>query len=152
MASSSAQIGSSVITPVPRSVVDFDEVEMKWNNHLPLLIIPRGKEYFMEARNFLLSGPAKTALTLNIPAVKMLLFNLWATALVVTGETAKETKYKYVSGFLPSKADHTKLEEFSFTLRDFRDVLKFPAKPADTKVYETLPSEAQLIDFLDQID
>ena len=57
-----------------------------------------------------------------------------------------------ISGFLPSKADPTKLEEFSFTLRDFRDVLLFPTKPADTKVYETHPSKAQLIDFLDEID
>jgi len=62
------------------------------------------------------------------------------------------TKYEYVSVFLPSKSDHTRLEEFSFTLRDFRDVLKFPAKPADTKAYESLPSEAQLIDFLDEMD
>ena len=92
------------------------------------------------------------ALTLNIPAVQALLFNLWATALVVTGETAKRRKYEYVSGFIPSKSDHTKLEEFSFMLGDFRDVLKFPVKPADTKVYENLPSEAQLIKFLDEIN
>ena len=138
--------------PVPRLGVDFDEVEMKPNNHLPLLTILKGKEYFMEARNFLLSGPAKTALTLNIPAIQALLFNLWATALVVNGKTTKGMKYEYVSGFLPSKSNHTKREEFSFTLRYLRDVLKFPAKPADTKVYETLPSKAQLIEFLDEID
>ena len=106
----------------------------------------------MEARNFLISGPAKTALTLNIPAVQTMLYNFWATALVVTGETAKGTKYEYVSRFLPSKTDDTKLEEFSFTLRDFRDVLQFPAKPADTKAYESLPTEAQLIEFLEEIN
>ena len=119
---------SGVTTPIPRFQVEFNKVEMKPNNHLPLLTIPKNKEYFMEARNFLLSGPAKTALTLNIPAVQTLLFNLWATALVVTGETPKGSKYEYVSGFLPSKNDDTKLEEFSFTLRDFRDVLQFPTK------------------------
>ena len=64
---------------------------------------------------------------------------------MVTGETAKGTKYEYVSGFLPSKTDNTKL-------RDFRDVLKFPAKAADTKVYESLPTEAQLIELLEEID
>ena len=138
--------------PVPRLGVDFDEVEMKPNNHLPLLTILKGKEYFMEARNFLLSGTAKTTLTLNIHVVHALLFNLWVTALMVTRETAKGTKYEYVSGFLPSKSNPTKLEEFSFTLRDFRDVLKFPAKPAHTKVYETLPSEAQLMEFLDKVN
>ena len=123
----------------------LNKVEMKPNNHLPLLTIPNGKEYFMEARNFLLSGPAKTALTLNIPAVQSLLFNLWATTLVVTSETPKGVKYEYVSAFLPYKTDDIKLEEFSFTLKDFRDVLQFPAKPADTKVYESLPTETQLI-------
>ena len=91
----------------------------------------------MEARNFLLSGPAKTALTLNIPAVQSVLLNLWATALVITGETPKGVKYEYVSAFLPSKTDDTKLEEFPFTLRDFMDVLQFPAKLADTKAYES---------------
>ena len=96
MASSSVQIRSRVTIHVPRFLVDFDKVEMKPNNHLPLLIIPKGKEYFMEARNFLLSGPAKTALTLNIPAVKELLFNQWATALVVTRETTKDTKYEHL--------------------------------------------------------
>ena len=123
MASSSSQQRSGVTTPVPRFLVNYDEVEMKPNNHLPLLNIPKDKAYFMEAKNFLLSSPAKTALTLNIPAIQTLLFNLWATPLVVTCETAKGTKYEYVSGFLPCKTDHTKLEEFSFTLRDFRDVL-----------------------------
>ena len=103
---------SGVTTPVPRFLVELNKVKMKPNNHLPL-----------EARNFLLSGPTKTALTLNILAVQSLLFNLWATALVVTGETPKGVKYEYVSAFLPSKTDDTKLEEFSFTLRDFRDVL-----------------------------
>ena len=126
MASSSAE-RSGVTTPVPRFLVELNKVEMKPNNHLPLLTIPNGKEYYMEARNFLLSGPAKTALTQNIPAVQSLLFNLWATALVVTSETPKGVKYEYVSAFLPSKADDTKLEEFSFTLRDFKDVLQFPA-------------------------
>ena len=101
----------------------------------------------MEARNILLSGRAKTALTINIPVVKAPLFNLWATTLVVTGETKKGTKYEYVSGFFPSNVDPTKLEEFSFTLRDFRDVVLFLAKPADTNAYEQLPSEDQLIDF-----
>ena len=151
MASSSAQERSGVTTPVPRFLVEFDKVEMKPNNHLPLLNIPKGKEYFLEARNFLVLGPGKTALTLNIPAVQKLLFNLWATALVVAGETPKGTKYKYISGFLPSKSDETKLEEFSFTLRDFKDVLRFPAKPADTNAYESLPTKAQLVDFLDEI-
>ena len=140
MASSSAQLRSVVTTPLPRFLVEYDEVEMKPNNHLPLLKIPKEKTYFKEARNFLLSGPAKTTLTLNIPVVQTLLFNLWDTALVVTRETAKGKKYEYVSGFLPSKTDNTKMEEFSFTLRDFRDVLKFPAKPANTKVYESLPT------------
>ena len=56
--------------------MEFDELEMKPNNHLPLLNIPKDKAYFMEARNFLLSGPARTALTLNIPVVQELLFNL----------------------------------------------------------------------------
>ena len=92
MASSSAQERSGVTTPVPRFLVEFDKVEMKPNNHLPLLTIPKGKEYFMEARNFLLSSPAKKALMLNIPAVKTLLLNLWVTALVVTGETAKRNQ------------------------------------------------------------
>ena len=101
MASSSSQQRSEVTTPVTRFLVDYNEVEMKPNNHLPLLTIPNDKPYFMEARNFLLSGPAKTAITLNILAVQTLLYNLWATALVVTGETAKGTKYEYVSGFLP---------------------------------------------------
>ena len=140
MASSSAE-RSGVTTPVPRFLVEFNKVEMKPNNHLPLLTIPNGKEYYMEARNFLLSSPAKTAVTLNIRVVQSLLFNLWATALVVTGETPKGVQYEYVSAFLPSKTDDTKLEEFSFTLRDFRDVLQFPAKPADTKVYESLRTE-----------
>ena len=81
-----------------------------------------------------------------------MLFNIWATTLVVTEETVKGTKYEYVSGFLPSKADPTKLKEFSFMLRDFTDVLLFPAKPTDTKAYETLPYEAQLIEFLDEIN
>ena len=89
MASSSAQLRSGVTTLVARFLVEFDEVEMKPNNHLPLLNIPKDKAYLMEGRNFLLSGPAKTAPTLKIPVVKTLLFNLWATALVVTGETAK---------------------------------------------------------------
>ena len=75
MPSSSAQIRSGVTTPVPRFLVDVNEVEMKPNNHLPLLTIPKGKECFLEARNFLLSDPAKTTLTLNIPAVQALLFN-----------------------------------------------------------------------------
>ena len=132
MASSSAE-RSRVTTPVPRFLVELNKVEMKPNNHFPLLKIPKGKEYFMEARNFLLSGPAKTALTLNIPVVQSLLFNLWATALVVTGETPKGVKYEYVSVFLPSKTDDTKLKEYSFTLRDFRDVLQFPAKSVDIK-------------------
>ena len=132
MISSSAE-RSGVTTPVPRFLVEFNKVEMKPNNNLPLLTIPKGKEYFMEVRNFLLSGPAKTTLTLNIPAVQTLLFNLWATALVVTGETPKRVKYEYVSAFLPSKTDDTKLEEFSFTLRDFKDVLQFPTKSTDTK-------------------
>ena len=70
---------------------------------------------------------------------------------MVAGETPKGVKYEYVTGFLPSKTDDTKLEEFSFTLRDFRDVLRFPAKPADTKAYESLPSDAQLVDFLKEI-
>ena len=114
--------------------MEITKVEMKPNNHLPLLTIPNGKEYYMEARKFLLSGPAKTALTLNIPAVQSLFFNIWATALMVTCETPKGVKYEYVSAFLPSKTVDTKLEEFSFTLRDFRDVLQFPAKPSHTKV------------------
>ena len=88
---------------------------------------------------------------LNVPAVKSLLFNLWATALVVAGETPKGVKYEYVTRFLPSKTDATKLEEFSFTLRDFRDVLRFPAKPADTKAYKPLPTETQLLVFLEEI-
>ena len=67
MASSSAE-RSAVTTPVPRFLVELNKVYMKPNNHLPLTI-PNGKEYYMEARNFLLSGPAKTALTLNIPGV-----------------------------------------------------------------------------------
>ena len=144
MASSSVQERSGVITPVPQNfVVEVDKIEMKPNNFLPLLNIPKGKEYYLEA-NFLISGPAKTALMLSVPAVKSLFFNLWATALVVAGETQKgikyeyfsSIKYEYVSGFLPSKTNDTKLEEFSFTLRDFRDVLRFPAKPADTSVAE----------------
>ena len=77
---------------------------------------------------------------MNVPSVKSLLFNLWATVLVVAGESPKGVKYECVTSFLPSKTDHTKLEEFSFTLRDFRDVLRFPAKPADTKAYKPLPS------------
>ena len=91
MASPSVKIRSGVTTPIPRFLVEFDEVEMKPNNHLPLLGIPKGKEYFMEARNLLFSGPAKTAAKgcstsewSYIPAVKELLFNLWVTALVVT--------------------------------------------------------------------
>ena len=137
IASSSAQERSDVTTPVPRFLVEFDKVEMKPNNHLPLLNIPKGMEYYLEARNFLVSGPAKTALMLNVPAVQSLLFNLWGTALVVAGETPKGTKYEYISGFLPSKTNDTKLEEFSFTLKDFRDVLRFPTKPADTNAYES---------------
>ena len=133
MASSSVQERSGVITPVPHFLVDVNKMEIKPNNFLPLLNIPKGKEYYLEARNFLISGPARTALMLSVPAVKSLLFNLWATALVVAGETPKGVKYEYVIGFLPSKTDDTKLEEFSLTLRDFRDVLRFPAKPADTK-------------------
>ena len=58
---------------------------------------------------------------------------------------------KYVTGFLPSKTDETQLEEFSFTLRDFRDVLQFPAKPTDTRAFESLPTDAHLVDFLDEI-
>ena len=88
---------------------------------------------------------------LNVPAVKSLVFNLWATALVVTGETPKGVKYEYVTGILPSKTDATKLEEFSIMLRDFRDVFRFPAKPADTKAYEPLPTETQLLEFLEEI-
>jgi len=152
MTSQSVQVRSGVTTPVPGFLVKFNEVEMKPNNHLPLLVIPKGKEYLLEARNFLLSGPAKTALTINTPAVKELFFNLWATTLVITGETKKGTKEEYVSGFVPTKVDPTKLEEFSFTLRDFRDVLLFPAKPTDTKAFETLPSDDQLIEFLDEIN
>ena len=136
MASSSVQERSTVITPVP---------------HLTLLNISKGKEYYLEARNFLVSGPAKTTLMMNVPAVKSLLFNLWATILMVAGEAPKGAKYEYVTGFLHSKTDDNKLEEFSLTLRDFRDVLRFPAKPADTKAYESLPFDAQLVDFLDEI-
>ena len=73
MASSSSQQRSGVNTPVPIFLVEFKEVEMKSNNHLPLLTLPNNKSYFMEARNFVLSGPAKTALTLNIPSVQSLL-------------------------------------------------------------------------------
>ena len=94
MASSSAQERSGVTTPVPRFLVEFDKVEMKPNNHLPLLNIPKGKEYYLEARNLLVSGPAKIALMMNVPIVKSLLFNLWATALVVVGETPKGAKYE----------------------------------------------------------
>ena len=47
---------------------------------------------------------------MNVPAVKSLLFNLWATALVVAGETPKGAKYEYVTGFLPSRSNYTKLE------------------------------------------
>ena len=147
LASSSAE-RSGVITPVPRFLVEVNKVEMKPNNHLPLLNIRKGKEYYLEARNFLVSGPAKTTLMLNVAAIQTLLYNLWVTALVVTGESPKGTKYEYVIGFLPSQTDDTKMEEFSFTLRDFRDVLRFPTKPADTKAYESLPTEAQLVDFL----
>ena len=93
MASSSAE-RSGVTTPIPRLLVEFYKLEMKPNNHILLLTLPKGKEYFLEARNFLLPGPAKTALTLNIPAVKTMLFNLWATTLVVTGETPKGIKYE----------------------------------------------------------
>ena len=76
MATSSAQERSGVTTPVRRFLVEFDKVDMKPNNHLPLLNIPKSKEYYLEARNFLVSGPAKTALMLNIPVVQSLLFNL----------------------------------------------------------------------------
>ena len=145
MASSSAQERSGVITPVPHFIVDFEKVEMKPKNFL------KGKEYYLEARNFFVSGLAKTAQMMNVPAVKSLLFNLWATALLVAGENPKGAKYEYVTGFLPSETDESQLEEFSFRLRDFRDVLHFPAKPADTKTYESLPSDAQLVDFLDEI-
>ena len=127
MASSSVQERSGVVTPVPRFLVEVNKVEMKLNNFLPRLNIPKGKEYYLEARNFLVSSPARTALMLSTPAVKSLLFNLWATTLVVAGETPKGTKYEYILGILPSKTDDTKLEEFSFTLKDFRDVLRFPA-------------------------
>ena len=58
MASSSVQERSGLVTPVPRFLVEVDKVEIKPNNFLPLLNIPKGKEYYLEARNFLISGPA----------------------------------------------------------------------------------------------
>ena len=99
----------------------------------------------------------KKALTISFPPIKELLFNFWATALVVPATSANDTKYEYVSGFLPSKSDPSKsdpskLELFNFTIREFKDVLKFPSRPADTKVYEDLPSDEELISFLDEIN
>ena len=48
MASSSVQERSGVITPVPHFIVEFEKVEMKPNNFLPLLNIPKGKEYYLQ--------------------------------------------------------------------------------------------------------
>ena len=73
MASSSAQERSGVITPVPHFIVDFEKVEMKPNNFLPLLNIPMGKEYYLEARNFLVSGcPGDERTSCQIPTIQPL--------------------------------------------------------------------------------
>ena len=61
-------------------------------------------------------------------------------------------EFQYVTGFIPSKENPAQLEDFSFTLKDFRKVLKFPTKPTDTNAYEALPYEDQLIKFLDEIN
>ena len=65
---------SGVNYPVPRYIIPFKKVKWKLNNYLPLLNIPKGKEYFEEARQFLLLGLAKKALILNIPPNKKLIF------------------------------------------------------------------------------
>ena len=85
MATSSSQQREEV----PEYVLQYNEVTWKPTNHLPLLTIPESKSYFQDARNLLLSSPCKTALSLNIPANKELLFTFWATAHVLTGHTDK---------------------------------------------------------------
>ena len=67
----------------------MESVVMRTTNFLPLLSIPKCKEYFLESRNFLLAGPLKKVMTLSIPARKELLFTFWATAMVSTGEASK---------------------------------------------------------------
>ena len=90
---------------VPEYVLLYNEVTWKPTNHLPLLTLPEGKTYFQDARNLLINGPYKKALTLNIPANKELLFTFWATAHVLTGRTEHGTEYEYILGYIPSKDD-----------------------------------------------
>ena len=137
---------------VPEYVIHFKEVASKPTNHLPLLPIPEGKSYFQDARNLLINGLCKTSLTLNIPANKELLFTFWATSHVLTGYTDKGTAYEYIQGFIPSKDAVVKLVNFDITLPGFRQLMGFPRKPANATSYESLPTEDEMIEFLDSIN
>ena len=97
-------------------------------------------------------APMNKSLTINIPPNRALLFNFWATALVIQGVTKKCNKYEYVQSFIPSRDDPLKLELFEFTLTDFRALMEFPPKPANSKTYDPLPAEEKMISFLDEIN
>ena len=120
---------------VPEYVLQYDEVAWKPINHLPILTLPEGKTYFQDARNLLINGPCKKALTLNIPANKQLLFTFWAIAHVLTGRTECGTEYEYIQGYIPSKDDAAKLVSFDITLPGFRKLMEFPPKPAGAASY-----------------
>ncbi|KAJ9547266.1 hypothetical protein OSB04_019809 [Centaurea solstitialis] len=65
------------------------------NNHLPLIDLPKEREYLTEGRNCLLSCPLKTTFTINHPPCHKLLSALWQTTEVVPmknreGKTLRE--------------------------------------------------------------
>ncbi|KAJ9568524.1 hypothetical protein OSB04_004490 [Centaurea solstitialis] len=102
---------------------------------------------FGAARNLLRVGPASHALQVIIPPVRRLLFNFWATTEVRTGTRKNGKEYTFVHGFIHSLIDQS-LEAFSFTLTDLRTILKFPGKPAGAQNFEPVPSNAELITFM----
>ena len=91
MASSSheQQQPAGDITPVARFINPLATVEWKANNYLPLVNLPKEKSYFQDARNLLMAEPIKKALTINVLANRDLLFDFWATALVIQEKTKK---------------------------------------------------------------
>jgi len=85
---------------IPEFVLQFEGVEWKPTNHLPLLTLFEGNTYFQNARNLFVNGPCKKALTLNIPANEQQLFTFWATAHVLSGRIECGIEYKYIQGYI----------------------------------------------------
>ena len=125
---------AGMITPVPRFIILLATVEWKPNNYLPLLNLPQEKTYFQEAKNFLLTSPIRKALFINIPANKDLLGNNSSCP-----REDKEGKHR---------GKHSGLH---FNLPTLREILEFTPRPADTKVYDPLPTHEELFQFLDDV-